>query len=432
MSRTFTLTALAALLALPALAQDVTPKYINVPGTDTKLKIYGFVQMYGEYYANQNEFENGTMIDGYSNQTSAVVTPSSNFDMTARTSRFGFATITPSSLGDVTTKVELDFAHGFGSPTSNATPRLRHLVMNFANWTFGYTWSTWLDLDAGADVVDWGGAIGATNWDTPRYSQIRYTIPFDKNNSLAIALEENQNDQGAFYAGSKVTAGTVPDNRYPTIVAAYTYSDKWGHVGLRGLEQYWGGYLPPTAGVPGSGTHTSSWAGAGQLSFSVNIMKDALVGSIYTGKGLGAYGTDNGYDAIINVATPVGADQPISPNTVAFTTSTGWNAGYTHNWTDTVRSNIIAGGLTFTNDPNNFAGYDGGVLPGVAYLTDVKSSYNVLVNTFVKLTKTVELGIEYKYEQLKTFGSLACTDSNNNPTDKLTESKVQFTMTANF
>jgi hypothetical protein len=437
MSRSFTLTALAfSLLALPALAQEVTPHYFNVPGTDTKLKIYGFVQMYGEYYVNQTEYMNGSLIDGYSSQTSAVAAPTNQFVMTPRTSRFGFATITPSSLGDVTTKVELDFAHdahiyypptatgvslGVGT-TDQAVPRLRHLVMSFANWTFGYTWSNWLDLDAGAETVDWNGPIGQACDDTPRFTQIRYTIPFDKNNSLAISLEENQND-GKWYAGSVADANAVPDTKYPTVVAAYTYSDKWGHVALRGLEQYWGAYLPPTV-ANNSGTKTSAWAGAAQLSFSVNIMKDSLVGSIYSGKGLGAYGTDNGYDAFINVAT---TGLPYGPNSVQFTKSTGWQAGYTHVFTDDVRANIAASGLTYTDDPFNVAAN-----PDLATLSDVKNSQYYFVNCFVKLTKTVEFGIEYCYEALKTFGSQAVQDSNNNPTNKLTESKVQFTMTATF
>ena len=50
------LTALtAALLALPALADEVTPHYINVPGTDTKLKVYGFVQGDGRHAAHHDE-----------------------------------------------------------------------------------------------------------------------------------------------------------------------------------------------------------------------------------------------------------------------------------------------------------------------------------------------------------------------------------------
>jgi hypothetical protein len=433
-------TALAAmLLAVPSLADDaVTPHYINVPGTDTKLKVYGFVQVYGEYYANQNEFDNGTIIDGFSSHTNAVVTPTQQFQMTPRTSRFGFATITPSaSYGDITTKVEVDFAqasqqvqlftttgavaaNGFSAwltQNQNGAIRLRQAVIGIGNFTVGYTWSNWIDLDAGAETVDWGGPVGQAPGDTPRYTQIRYTFPIDKNNSLAFSLEENMNQEGQFYAGSPAglnAASTVPDCKFPTVVAAYTYSDKWGHIALRGLEQYWGGYTAPT--VPNStGIHTSSWAAAGQVSGAINIGKDALVASVYTGKGLGAYGMDNGYDAEIDTAA----------NTVNFTTSTGWQAGYTHVWNSTVRSNIVAGGVSYSNDPDN--------VPTISPANgDVKTVEDAFINTFVKFSKSCELGIEYGYETVKTFGSLAVTDSNNNLTNKLSESKVQVSLTANF
>ena len=46
-------------------------------------------------------------------------------------------------------------------------------------------------------------------------------------------------DYGTFpdqsLAGPLVPDSTVPDGRYPSLVAAYTVGGEWGHLGLRGL-----------------------------------------------------------------------------------------------------------------------------------------------------------------------------------------------------
>ncbi|MGA2081887.1 MAG: DcaP family trimeric outer membrane transporter [Holophaga sp.] len=426
------LTALtAALLALPALADEVTPHYINVPGTDTKLKVYGFVQGYAEYYANQNEFWNGALVDNDTSHNNAQTYPDQQFMMTARTSRFGFATITPTAgLGDVTTKVELDFAmyHGVSSLSPWLQPRIRHAVLGIGNWTIGYTWSNWVDLDTGGETVDWVGPVGQAGFDTPRFTQFRYTLPIDKNNSLAISLEDN-NNQGTFYAGTPVASkgNTVvadsnaqPDVKYPNLVVAYTYSDKWGHAALRGLMQNYGAY--DANGLAGT-QRTNAWAGAVQFSGSINIGKDSLVGSVYTGKGLGAYGADNGYDELINAGA----------NKVDFTQSTGWQVGYTHVWTNAVRSNIVISGLSYGTDAKIADNYtSGGVTADTTNSGDVKNAYSGFLNTFIKVAKNCEVGVEYGYESLTTFGSQGVTKSDGSLSSKNAENKVQLSVTATF
>ena len=312
--------------------------------------------------------------------------------------------------------------HGVSTLSPWLQPRIRHAVLGIGNWTIGYTWSNWLDLTAG-ETVDWVGPVGGASFDTPRFTQFRYTLPIDKNNTLAISLEDT-NNQGTFYAGTPVitTKGVVsgdsnaqPDNKYPTIVAAYTYSDKWGHVALRGLAQSYGSYdANGTAGTQ----RTQAWAPAVQGSFGFNIGKDSLVGSIYTGKGMGAYGADNGYDEVINAST----------GTTNFTTSTGWQLGYTHTWTDMVRSNIVVSGLSYGTD----AKITSGLIADTPANGDIKSAFSGFLNTFVKVAKNCEVGVEYGYESLTTYGAQAVTKTDGSLTNKNAENKFQLSVTATF
>jgi hypothetical protein len=445
MSRSrFITTALAAvLLALPSLADDVTntPKYINVPGSDTKIKIYGFVQVYAQEYFNVSEFNNGGLIDNYTSGNSAQ-SPSNQLNMTARTSRFGFASITPSStFGDVTTKVEVDFARSTGNGNySQQTPRIRQAVIGANNWTVGYTWSNWIDLDAGAETVDWAGPIGATPYDSPRYTQIKYKIPFTKQMDLTLSAEESVNDypqgfnsysNGGPYTGTiignKVT-GAMSDTKYPTVIAAFTFADSWGHIGVRGMEQYYGAYQPNIAAAGATpaiaAASVSTWAGAAQLSGDVKFGKDDLVFTVYSGKGMGAYGLDNGFDAVM---------APTAGKTET-TTSTGWCVGYTHAWTGSLRSNLVASGVNYTNDAAYQMALDlGGTTAAAttAMAGDTKNAAYYAVNTFYKFSKSLELGVEYVYASLQNQG-MTITDVNGNATNKIKNNMLVATLTANF
>ncbi len=445
MSRSFTLTALAAtLLAFPALAQDVTPKYFNVPGTDTKLKIYGFVQAFATESLNVAVGENGGLTDNFTSQN-YFDTPTGQFYISARTSRFGFATITPTnSFGDVTTKIEVDFANAnenkaLGYDNYNLYElRIRHAVINIGGWTIGYTWTNWLDLDAGAETVDWAGPIGQTGADTGRYAQVRYTIPFTKQCNLAISAEDNIFDYTAgpgsyasgrgFYYGDVIganSANAVPSVKYPTFVAALTYADSWGHLGLRALEQYGAAYTPATlAGANGAlvtagSTTFGAWNGAGQISGDVKFGKDDLVFQVYYGKGLGSYGLDVD-DMVWNTDN----------NSTAATKSLGWQVGYTHTWDDQWRSNIFASGINYSDDALESMGYTNDT-SSTGYAGDMHKGGYYGVNAIWKVSKTVELGAEYTYEWIQSYGP-AVVQQDGSMGNKIHNSMVQLCMTATF
>jgi hypothetical protein len=412
----------AALLASPALADEAAnPESPILPGSaDTRFKVYGFVQVYGAYYIDQNLYDNGALIGGNTDPLSAA-TPGRQLTLTARTSRIGVTTTTPSiRLGDIVTRFELDFAK---NNEHGGTPHFREASVQFGRWLFGHTYSNWIDLPAAASTVDFAGPVGQACNDTGKYTQVRYTFPVNQQTSLAISLERSARSHGKFFQGTDPTpryeknpsdsgtpaalgVTTLPDNRWPTVVGAWTYTDRWGHLGFRAMEQYYGAFTPGTAGT--GQIRSGKWAGAAQLSGAVKVGKDKLVASVYSGQALGAYG----------INAQAAKYDPL--DTVKFYRNFGWQAGYTHPWTDRVRSNLVAGAIKFTHDPS------------VVTASDIDSSNNYFVNTFVKLARNVELGMEYGYETLRTFGAGQVTRADGSTSDRNTASMVQVSLTASF
>jgi hypothetical protein len=399
-------TALAAvLLTAPAFAYD-----IQTPGNDTKLSVYGFV------YALTNYTTTGSSQFG----TQDLV--ATNFDASARDSqnilfgiqpsRYGFASVTPNAtFGDITTKIEYD-QNGL---TTGAAFHLRHAFATVGNLLMGQTWSNFVDGDATVDCVDWQGPIGQAGFDTPRRTQIRYTFTFDKANKLAISLEKNTNIDGDTYTSGAVVdtnSGAVVDTKIPTIVAAYTYSDSWGHIGVRGMDIYHAEYIPATgtySAVTNSGSaavNSSSFSKssfAGMVSGDVKFGKDDLVFSVMDGQAIDDWGTGFQGAYFTNSAA--------IPQTVNFMSNLGWVVGYTHVFTPEWRMNVYASGVTFKANSDIPSTQDigtGTAAPagyGLGTAKAIKNINDYAVNAFYTVNKNTQFGLEYFYETAKTFGA---------------------------
>lgn len=404
----------AALAASPVRAQEADLSHaFPIPGTDSRMKVYGWVQVYAQYCFDQCLYDNGTLIGSETDGKDASATPDKQFSLNARTSRFGFTTATPSQFGDVLTNLELSFSAG--KPSARGNPKLTQAWVGLGGWIVGYTWSNWINWDAMPETVDASGPIGQTSFDTGRFTQVRYVWRPDPRHTWSVSVEANQRafkdwagDNPNHPKTDKTYEDTIrPDARYPSVVAAYTHRRDWGQVSLRALEQHYGAYRPPAGVVPSA--RPSIWGGAVQLSGNFQVgRQDKLVYSVYTGEGLGVYGFN-----------PQGINWGTGLDRQCLYHSTGWQAGYTHHWNGRVRSNLIATGLHFKH---NAAVRD----------TDVERSDNGFVNTIVKLTRTVEWGLEYGYEGIRTFGGQAVTQKDGTKGDTNRSSKVQMTLTAKF
>ncbi|MFV0477046.1 MAG: DcaP family trimeric outer membrane transporter [Parahaliea sp.] len=152
--------------------------------------------------------------------TSGSADSYNRFNMHAKTSRFFFTTKTKTDAGDISTRIELDFmlSPGGDERISNSwNSRLRHA---FVQWDYaegksllaGQSWSTFFNVGALPDVLDFVGPVGTL---FVRQPQIRWT-----SGQLQLALE-NPATRLNEYNGSSV--GTRLDNseNIPDIIARY-------------------------------------------------------------------------------------------------------------------------------------------------------------------------------------------------------------------
>jgi len=433
----------AGLMALPSAADEkTTPNYLALPGTDTRLRIYGVAWINSWYYFDENLKDTGCLVAGKADPLNAASTPDRQFGMTAKNSRIGFTTTTPSAwLGDVIILVEMDFSR---DQAKNGGFNLRHAYATVGNLLMGQTWSNFVDGDATVDCVDWQGPIGQAGFDTPRRTQIRYTFKFDKTSSLAISLEKNTNIDGDTYsAAATTTTGTavlnpvtgkitglttttqqsagVVDTKIPTIVAAYTYADSWGHIGVRAMDIYHAEYIPATAGVSDKSFSKSTFVG--MVSGDVKFGKDDLVFSVMDGQAIDDWGT--GFQGAV-FSAPFGGQQ----NVYTYT-NLGWVVGYTHVFSPEWRGNIYASGVKFNTNDNIVTSTD--YNPAVAKSgTDIKQITDVAVNMFYTVNAKTQFGLEYFYETAKTFGAQSILQQDGTMSDTVKNGRFELVLQAKF
>ena len=170
---------------------------INVPGTDTCLRLGGYARLDASVIGKDWLGTNGYSVDsigvnGYSVVPDGVVPTitygfrDDTFEMYSE-ARVHLTTLTQTAYGTVRTYFE-------GEVTDDDTRTggalgLRQAYVQFGNWTFGKTWSTYLHLASGPSYSDPYTVVG-DNSTSIRRSQIRYTQPFGNDVSLAVAIED--------------------------------------------------------------------------------------------------------------------------------------------------------------------------------------------------------------------------------------------------
>ena len=386
-------TILAAIgLAMPfAGSAQESPGTFKIPGTDSTIKFYGYAQldMTVDFGARVGDIENndwatvlfavpadGTVIEKHKKP---------QLYMTARTSRFGIQTNTPTSIGDIGVKIEADFngPNGFQSETftNSVLFRLRHAYGTFGGLLTGQTWSTFLDLAAYPDVVDFNGPGTIA---LVRNPMIRYTLALAPGVSLALAAE---NARGAQFGGTKFQ--TLPDFH-----ANLGYSASWGSVSLRGVTQYF--REQPTATLANgdvveidADAH-SKFTVAGAASGSFKVAGDTLVLQFSGGPGIGRYLLNAGGTG----GSGAGAYAIDANGDLDLWTVLGAHAGYTHVWNSQFRSNLVGAG-TWILDTN---------VNGAAATNNVqKDLYQGFVNTFWTFAKNASFGLEFTYGIWRSF-----------------------------
>ncbi|WP_085315650.1 DcaP family trimeric outer membrane transporter [Derxia lacustris] len=356
----------AAAPAAEVITAGSMPGSIRLPG-GTSLKISGYAQLDAVFDARGNQGRGVSLADAPLDG-SADAKRRSTTTLSARTSRLNFQTATPSDLGDVKTRVEFDFYTSEGSETytNSARPRLRHAYGTVGHWLVGQTWSTFMDVDALPETLEF---IGPTGQVFIRQAQLRYSTALPVG-TLDLAVENPQSDSRD--VGGKVTSV----DRGPDLAARWTTEGDFGHASLRALVR-------PLRADDGSGDNAASRTGwglgaGGSLKLGAD---DVLLATLQGGQGIGRYIQD------ANAAAAYSADR----RTLAAQTSLGGYVALQHAWAPLWRSTLTYGQVKNRND----AGYG-----DISALN--ASTREAFLNVIWTPVKNVDVGAEYIWGQRKT------------------------------
>ena len=292
-------------------------------------------------------------------------------DFNARQTRLIFKTATDvGTEHKLNSQIELDFmvtSDGDERISNSYQPRLRQAFITYDNWLFGQAWSTFQNVGALPESLDFIGTTPGTVF--ARQPMIRYT-----DGGLMLAAEQPETTVTASN-GSRVLGG---DDTIPDMIARYNFSGDWGSLSAAGILR--------TLRISDDdfGTGSDSALGYG-LSLSGKVAlgeRDDLRFMGTAGDGLGRYIGLN----IVNDAA-VDAEGKLDP---IFTYS-GF-AAYRHLWSEKWRFNLAA----------SYFKADNPVLLTSGAATD--ESWNVLANIIYSPVRPIDIGIEYMYAERTTEG----------------------------
>jgi hypothetical protein len=152
-----------------------------------------------------------------------------DLDMQARETRINFKSDHVLASGDkLSTFIEMDFFLGSGGNervSNSYNPRMRHAFLKYNNWLAGQTWSTFQDVGALAENLDFIGPSEGTTF--VRQAQVRYT-----SGAWEFAIENPETTITPFGGGTRIVSddGSIPD-----LVARYTAKLENGYIKAAGM-----------------------------------------------------------------------------------------------------------------------------------------------------------------------------------------------------
>jgi hypothetical protein len=353
----------------------------KVPGTDTTLKFNGFAETALFY-----QFSGGSRFL-YSACDYFLCAPGialhgekvNNWQaaMTSAYSRFGVQSSTPTPVGIVGTRFEIDAAKGYQLQGQTATHssfiRIRHAYGTVGDtFLMGQTWSTFADLNTFPDQMDENpfGNLAAV-----RAPMIRVGFPLGPT-KLTFALEDPYFTtlQGA-KDPTKRAFWNIPDG-----IVRLDFGSGAATFSLRGVVKQ---YKTETANTAGGG---------GAIGAAIKLGDDTFVLDVSGGPGIGTYA----YGATaLAASTPEDAVQ--TNGTIKTWKVIGGSAGFTHVWTPAVRSNVMASGL-WTKSDSDIQAFD-----PAAYDLANKTVYTLGLNTYWQPAKIFWIGTEFYYNYRQNF-----------------------------
>jgi DcaP outer membrane protein len=358
------------------------PGSFRVPGSETSIKVYGFAELTAwrdTKAATQFDFSSATAFQPLDGSPDANRT--GNFKMGARTSRLGVEASTPTKYGALGAKVEFDFATDPGNTLDSASsqasreaytnsyrPRLRQGYVTLGPWTFGQTWSTFMDLDTLPETLDFNGLPASP---FVRQPMIRYAYATPDYGTFTAALE----NPVSFVTNAGTPLASNFDKR-PDAIFRYDKSHDWGSWNLRLLNTEY--RIDDGAGLSAKRSGYGFGVGA-----TIKSRGDDFFTIQYTdGNGLGRYNISFADSAIYDAAS----------NKILFEKARGIVLGYQAKFSDTLRANVSY--AIQTAQSNDFA----------AIVANNRKITQGHINAIWTPVKNFDLGAEYLWGTRETFG----------------------------
>jgi hypothetical protein len=291
----------------------------------------------------------------------------STSDFQARETRLNFRADTTTAGGSkITAFVEMDFlTHGDGNEvvSNSYSPRLRHAFVKYNKWTFGQTWSTFMDVSVLPEALDFVGPAESTTF--IRQSMIRYT-----SGNLELALENPQTFVSGVAADDRGLS-TVPD-----LIARYTFKmDGGSYVRVAGLVR--------SLKIPDMGSGSQADESAYGLSASAKF----VLGNGHDIRAMATIG--DGVGRYIGLGlVPDGYVDNVTGN-IETADALAWFVSYRAVWNDKWRSNFMYGTTSIDYNDDLQA----------AALNDTASS--VHVNLIRKVAPKLDIGAEILFGDLE-------------------------------
>lgn len=349
-------------------AAPVTPAN-GIRAGDTTLTVGGFVKV----DATVTEFDSGSLPtnslgrDFYIPGTIPVGGDSGDavFDFNPRETRLVFGLKSDRGGHNIGGKVEMDFQvtnDGNERVSNSYSPRLRQAYVTIDNWLIGQAWSTFQDVAALPENLDFIGPAEGTVF--VRQPMIRY-----KNGPIEIAVEQPETEITTS-TGARLLPGEDP---LPDLTARYTAKGDWGHFTLAGLVRNLNMEEGLVTGAQSDSVMGYGLSAAGKVKLGTG--GDDFRYMLTAGEGIGRY-------VGVNIVNDAAIDTNGELETIG--TLSGF-ASYRHVWNDKWRSNFTAGYFKADNPV---------ALTGDGVTDEVKSGH---VNLIYQVAPKTDIGIEYIY-----------------------------------
>ncbi len=288
----------------------IFPKSFRIPGTETSVGIGGFVKLdyiqdfdaIGEAY----EFKVNTIPTG-AGETEGRTT------IHARESRLHLELRSNTARGKFRAFVEGDF---FGD--KNAF-RLRHAYGEFGHLLGGQTWTTFMDITARPQTLDFEGPDGEVFL---RQALLRWSQPLSEKVKWAIALENPAPEIHLASGASGAARSNLPD-----VPAFVRFESTRGHAQIAALVRQ----IRYVGGAGESNATELGWGMNGSGKIQLGGRSEAMA-QLYGGEGIAHY-----VESVTGQASDAAMDAALAVETLPLY---GGVIGFTRHWSGALRAGL--------------------------------------------------------------------------------------------